>query len=69
MMSNSHDRITGFPKVQGLGKPPRGGPAVREVVVTLTVTNVGLVPLGVIGEAGIEQVAAVGAPLHARETV
>ena len=61
--------MTGFPKLGGVeGNPERGRAELRAVVVTLTVTEVGLVPSGVIEDGETEQVAAAGAPLHERET-
>jgi len=62
-------RITRCPKAGGLmGHPLPGQPALRAVVVTLTVTALGLVPSGVTAEGVREQVAAEGAPLQERET-
>jgi hypothetical protein len=62
--------ITGFPKLRGVeGNPKRSRAELRAVVVTLTVTEVGLVPSGVTEGDEMEQVEADGAPPHASETV
>jgi len=66
----NHDMITGFPKLRGVeGNSKRGRAELRAVVVTLTVTEVGLVPSGVTEGDEMEQVEADGAPPHASETV
>ena len=60
--------LTGIPKRGGIeGSPERGKVALRAVVVTFTVTEVGLAPSGVIEEGKTEQAAADGAPLHESE--
>ena len=63
----NHDTVTSFPKPGGIeGNPERGKAPLRAVVVTVTVTEAGLVPSGVIEEGETEQVEADGAPLHER---